>query len=137
MNPRIWSTSPRMVNMQIAIMGIISISAIVCVLIVPNLHLPAKAILISTPFISFLFLLVHVQYMDLEGHQFVLKTIFTTKSYQYDELKSHELKNERGINCLVIHLKKPLYFRRQFIFQGITKESPEYQALIEKINHRI
>lgn len=136
MNPRIWSTSPRMVYIQIAIMSLISISAIVCVLVVPGIAISAKTLLISTPFTSCLFLIIQVQYMELEEHQFVLKTILSKTAYRYDELKSYELKNEAGTNCLVIHLKKPLFFRRQFVFQGITKEHAEYLVFLEKIKRQ-
>lgn len=98
-----------------------------------NIEINHKSILLPLPVVSFVYLSMLVEYIELEEDQFYIKTVFESKPYEYKNISSIEVKGDGEHRYLKVKMNKPLYIRKTVTFHEIESQHEMIELLKSKI----
>lgn len=107
-----------MVNLQVGIVSFVNILSLIALFLFWNsLEFNIKIGFIICPIISMIYLLIYVRNFEFKNHNFIIKTVFETKTFEYKNVKSIEIYEKLGKDYLTIRLITPIYIRKSVTFQ--------------------
>jgi len=126
----IWNSPKNMVNLQVGIVSFVNILSLIALFWFWNsIKFNNKIVLIICPIILMLFLLIFVRNIELGKHNFIIKTAFETKIFDYKNIKSIEISEKIGNDYLIIRLITPIYIRKTLTFQIAQDKTEVIQAI--------